>query len=230
MKIATFNINNINKRLANLLGWLADGKAGRGVSSGAQIDGRRLPARSDRKRRLQHRFPRAEIMERRCHSCRARRTGPHAYRAARRSSRHAKPLYRGGGERRAHRHALCAKRQSAAGTQIRIQARLDEAAHFARGRAMCARCARRARRRFSMSCRPMPTSIRRSPTRIMRSCSLNRARCSGSSWVKAGLMRSARFIRMRRCTRSGITNATAGRAMPGFASIIYCSIPRPQSG
>ena len=46
---------------------------------------------------------------------------------------------------------------------------------------------------------------------------------------KAGLMRSARFIRTRRCIRSGITNATAGRAMPGFASITCCSIPMPQS-
>ena len=44
MKIATFNINNINKRLANLLALAADGKARRGLPAGTQGDGSRIPA------------------------------------------------------------------------------------------------------------------------------------------------------------------------------------------
>ena len=36
MKIATFNINNINKRLDNLVAWLAKSAAGRRLPPGAQ--------------------------------------------------------------------------------------------------------------------------------------------------------------------------------------------------
>ena len=41
MRIATFNVNNVVKRLANLLEWLAEARAGRGVPAGAEGAGRR---------------------------------------------------------------------------------------------------------------------------------------------------------------------------------------------
>jgi exonuclease III len=41
-------------------------------------------------------------------------------------------------------------------------------------------------------------------------------------WIRAGSMRSAPFIPTRPCTPSGTTCGTAGRAMPGCASIIFC--------
>ena len=47
-------------------------------------------------------------------------------------------------------------------------------------------------------------------------------RCFGALSIRAGSMRFARCILMSRCTRSGITNETAGSATPGFASIICC--------
>jgi hypothetical protein len=38
MKIATFNVNNLNKRLVNLLDWLRASRAGRGLPSGIEGD------------------------------------------------------------------------------------------------------------------------------------------------------------------------------------------------
>ena len=48
MKIATFNINNVNKRLANLLAWLADGAARRRLPAGTEGRGPRLSRSRDR--------------------------------------------------------------------------------------------------------------------------------------------------------------------------------------
>ena len=47
MKIATFNINNVNKRLANLLGWLRQAQPGRGLPSGVEGDRCRISGRSN---------------------------------------------------------------------------------------------------------------------------------------------------------------------------------------
>ena len=41
-------------------------------------------------------------------------------------------------------------------------------------------------------------------------------------WRRAGPMRSAACIRQSRCSRSGTTSATAGRATPDCGSIICC--------
>ena len=75
---------------------------------------------------------------------------------------------------------------------------------------------------ISTSCRPTPTSIRPSPTRTTRLCSRSLGRCFGEFSIRAGSMRSARCIPMRRCTRSGITCETGGNATPASASIICC--------
>ena len=43
MKIATFNINNINRRLPNLPHWLEAGSARHRVPAGAQVHRREIP-------------------------------------------------------------------------------------------------------------------------------------------------------------------------------------------
>ena len=58
-------------------------------------------------------------------------------------------------------HALCAQRQPAAGAEIQIQARLDEAALGTRGRALRPRCAGRARGDFNV----VPTDADIYPTK-----------------------------------------------------------------
>jgi hypothetical protein len=51
MKIATFNINNVNKRLANLAAWLRS-PAVRCLPSGAEGDRPRVSSHGDQKGRL----------------------------------------------------------------------------------------------------------------------------------------------------------------------------------
>ena len=75
MKIATFNVNNVNKRLANLLDWLRRGTAGRRLPSGTEGDGCRISDRGNRKSRLWRSLARAKVMERRRHSRPRRRAG-----------------------------------------------------------------------------------------------------------------------------------------------------------
>ena len=72
----------------------------------------------------------------------------------------------------------------------------------------------------------VPTDADIYPTEVLRQeravCSQSLGPCFGDYSIRDGSMRSARCILMRRCTRSGITNETAGNAMPDFASIICC--------
>ena len=82
---------------------------------------------------------------------------------------------------------------------------------------------------ISTSCPPTPTSILPNPMPRTRLCSRSLARCFSDFSIRVGSMRSARCILMNPCTRSGITSDNAGRATPAFASIICCSIRKPQS-
>jgi exodeoxyribonuclease III len=66
------------------------------------------------------------------------------------------------------------------------------------------------------------TSTRPSPGRRMRCCSPRAGRPFGAFWTRAGPMRSARFIPRSRCTRSGTTSGTAGGATPGSGSTTSC--------
>ena len=144
MKIATFNINNVNKRLANLLDWLREARPDVACLQELKATDFGISGSSDRKSRLRRGLARAKILERRRHPRARWRARRHAHRTARRRRRHAKPLYRGRRKRRADRHALCAERQPAAGSEVQIQAGMDGAPARARGRAVCARCAGRA--------------------------------------------------------------------------------------
>jgi exodeoxyribonuclease-3 len=60
---------------------------------------------------------------------------------------------------------------------------------------------------------PMPTT---------RFCSRKAARSFSAFWTKAGSTPSGPCIPMRRCTRSGIICGTGGSGTRGFASITFC--------
>ena len=164
MKIATFNINNVNKRLANLLAWLRAAKPDVVCLQELKATDREFPKAAIEQGRLRRRLARAEIVEWRRHSGAWRRADRDAHRTSRRSGRPAGALHRSRRQWRAHYLALCAERQSAAGSEIRIQARLDGPARGARGRALCRRTFRSSSPATSTSCRPIAISIQRTPT------------------------------------------------------------------
>ena len=68
MKIATFNINNINKRLANLLVWLR--RAQRDVVRPQELKAadREFPQKAIAEAGVSSRVARAELLERRLHA------------------------------------------------------------------------------------------------------------------------------------------------------------------
>ncbi len=98
------------------------------MPAGAQGGAERIPQGRAGKGRLWRGLARPEDLERRRHSRPRLRADRDAQRTARRCERHAEPLHRGRGQRGADRLPLRAERQSAAGAEIRLQARLDGAA------------------------------------------------------------------------------------------------------
>ena len=123
MKIASFNINNINRRLPNLLAWLRRPKPDIVALQELKAADGEFPAAALRKAgygavwRGQKTWNGVAIL--------AKGAEPVLTRdPARRSRRQPEPLYRGR-RRRAARHLdLPAQRQSPAGAEIRLQARL----------------------------------------------------------------------------------------------------------
>ena len=95
---------------------------------------RGIPERSDRGARLFRHLARAEELERSRASEPRRRAGGDATRASGRSQPRAEPLHRGGDLRDPRRQHVRAQRQSVAGAEVRLQARLARPA---------ARCMRR---------------------------------------------------------------------------------------
>ena len=163
-------------------------------------------------------------MERGRNTCPWRRSGRHAYRAAGRSRGQAKPLYRSSRQWRADSFALRAERKSAAGSKIHLQARLDGASHRAMQRNSMRPASRSCWLATTTSCRPIATSIRPGPTpgNALGSAQ-SRAGVADPVWRKAGSTPSERSIPTRRCTHSGTTRGTGGRATRGCASTICCS-------
>ncbi len=165
MKIATFNINNVNKRLANLLAWLREAKPDVVGLQELKAADAEFPAAAIEQAGYGAVWQRPEILERRRHPGARRRADRHPRRAAGRSGRHPGALHRGRRQRR-HRHlALCAQRQSAAGAEVRLQARLACGGSTPM-RANCSTPAFRSCWRATTTwCRPTSISIRPSPTR-----------------------------------------------------------------
>ena len=123
---------------------------------------------------------------------------------------------------------LPAQRQSAAGAEVRLQARLVRAAdracrepdRAARAGAAGRRLQRRRHRRQGRHLQPRLVAQGRAaaagkPRRLPRACS-----------PRAGPTRSMRCTKASRSTPSGTTSATASRATPACASITCCSTRR----
>lgn len=75
---------------------------------------------------------RTACLEWRCHPEQGRSAHRESTRLAGRSVRHSQPIHRCGGERRHHRLSLRTQRQSSAGAEVRLQARLAQAPEAAR--------------------------------------------------------------------------------------------------
>ena len=190
--------------------------------AGTEVDRRRVSAFGNREGRLRRGVARPEDLERRRHPGAQGRSGADPHRPARRPRGSRGALYRGRRQRhRRHRH-LSAERQSAAGTEIRLQARLVQAAADARRQIHQAGNSRSAGRRLQRRAR----AARYLSDQIMgQGCADPAEEPRGVQIAdRSGLvaMRSAPCIRPSRCTRSGTTSAIAGHAMPASGSIICC--------
>ena len=119
MKIATFNINDVNKRLGNLIGWLRAEKPDVVALQELKAADRKFPKAAIEKAgygavwRGQKTWNGVAILARGCEPIATRRELPG-------DPDDSQALYRGRSQWR-HRHlALCAERQSAAGAEIRL--------------------------------------------------------------------------------------------------------------
>ena len=135
LKIATFNVNGIRSRLPPLLEWLEKEQPDVACLQELKAPDDGFPDRCDPRGRLWRDLARAALVE--------RRRDPRQGRAIRSKAarglpgdprRHAQPLHRGGGARRHRRLPVPAQRQSAARTEVRLQARVVRAPHPARAR------------------------------------------------------------------------------------------------
>ena len=81
-------------------------------------------------------------------------------------------------------------------------------------------------REITTWCPPISTSIRRSLGIATPCCSRRAARRMGAFSCKAGPTPFARSIPKNRCTRFGTTCGSAGNAMAACVSITFCSVPR----
>ena len=138
MKIATFNVNGITARLPRLLEWLEESRPDIACLQELKTSDETFPDAALQGRGLRRRLARPEGLQRRRRAGARRRPEGAPPRPARRPGRHPQPLPRGIGARRRRRLHLPAQRQPAAGSEVRLQARLVRAPHRACRRA-CAR-------------------------------------------------------------------------------------------
>ena len=171
MKIASFNINNIRRRLPNLVDWLRSAKPDVACLQELKATDREFPADALRKAgyeavwRGEKTWNGVAILARGVMPVVTRTELPGD------PDDTPEPLYRGRGQRRADRLALCAERQSAARAEIRLQARLVQAAD-APCRVRSTRPASRSCSRATTTwCRPRRISTRPNPTTTTRCCS-----------------------------------------------------------
>ena len=222
MKIATFNINNVNKRLANLLAWLRAAKPDVVCLQELKADGSRIPQGCDRKSRLRCRLAGTEIVERRRHSGTRRRTDRDAHRAAQEIRTTRRPATS------RPPSMVCLSPRSTRRTAIRSRGRNSNTSSLGWIGSRCTRLNsllptfRSSSPATSMSCRPISISIRGTPTPRTRFLRRKLAPGSSAFSTAAGATPFAQSIPTRRCTPIGATCETAGRAMPGCASTICC--------
>ena len=147
MRIATFNINGVNRRLANLLRMARARATRRRVPAGAQGGRQEFPAKA-RQRPATRRSGAASRPGTEWRSWRAGRDRSSAATGSTATSGRAEPLYRGGGERRAIACLYAPNGNPQARAQVRLQARLDEAVARSRRDAAGGRSPRRVARRL----------------------------------------------------------------------------------
>ncbi len=228
MKIATFNINNVNKRLANLLGWLRRARTDVACLQELKATDPEFPITAIKKAGYgavwlgQKSWNGVAILGRNCE--------PVVTRA----------VLRGDPDDTQSRYIEAAVNGVLIATLYAPNGNPQPGPKFKYKLAWMKRLLptrpsftismrRSCSRVISMSCRPTPTFIPPSPTPRTRLCSQSLGRCFGAFSIRAGSMRSARCIPMHQCTRSGITSETGGAVTPGFVSIICCSTRRPQT-
>ena len=110
MKIASFNINNVNRRLANLVDWLRDSEPDVVCLQELKAADSEFPAKALREAGYEAAWRGAEELERgRDPGALSAHRHPHG--AARRPGRYTEPLPGSGGQWRPRRLALRAERQ-----------------------------------------------------------------------------------------------------------------------
>ena len=221
MKIATFNINNINKRLANLLDWLRSAKPDVVALQELKAADAEFPKAALEKAgygavwRGQKSWNGVAILARGCEPILTRAELP------------------GDGADAESRYIEAAVRGVLVTSLYAPNGNPQPGPKFTYKLAWMKRLAAHARELYRAGI-PMvlagdfnvvptaATSIRPRPMRKTPCCSRKAARCFGAFSTKAGSMPSARAIPTRRCTRSGTTCGIAGRATRGCASTISC--------
>jgi hypothetical protein len=136
MKIATFNVNNINKRLTKLVDWLGTARPDVACLQELKATDSEVPFAPIKQSGYSGVWRGGKVMEWGGHPRAWDRAHRHEQRAARRYFRRARPLYRSSRRRRAYCQPLCAQRQPTAWSEIHLQACLDGAVNGARGRAL----------------------------------------------------------------------------------------------
>jgi Endonuclease/Exonuclease/phosphatase family len=96
MRIATYNVNGVNGRLANLLGWLEEAAPNVVCLQELKAPDEKFPETANRRCRLRRDLAWAKKLERRSDSGARRRADGNPSGFAGRSRRHAQPLHRSG--------------------------------------------------------------------------------------------------------------------------------------
>src|SRR5260221_276481 len=221
MKIATFNVNNINNRLANLLAWLRSAKPDVVALQELKAPDAEFPKTALEKAgygavwRGEKSWNGVAILARGCEPILTRTHLPGE--GADAQSRYIEAAVRG---------VLITSVYAPNGNpQPAPNSRTSSLGCGGLRRMPRVSIARESRwcwRATTMSCRPTAISIRPSPMRRMRCFSRKAARCFSAFSTKAGSTRSEHGIQTRRCTRSGTTCEIGGRAMRGCASTTCC--------
>ena len=176
MKIATFNINSMNRRLPNLLLWLKAARPDIACLQELKAADAEFPVDALRKAGYRAVWRGQKTWNGVAILARGKRTHPDTHGLAWRRRRHAKPLHRSGDRWRARRLPLPAQRQSATRPEIRLQARLVQAPARACAQSCCANRCRSCSPATTTSRRPSSTSTRPRRGTMTRSCSPPAAR------------------------------------------------------
>jgi exodeoxyribonuclease III len=230
MKIATFNVNGVNGRLPRLLEWLEEAQPDVACLQELKAPQDKFPEQAIRDAGYgaiwqgQSRWNGVAILARGCDPVETKRCLP-----GDRSGR-AGALYRSGGERRPDRLPLPSQRQSAAGAEIRLQARLVRAPDRYAGELIESGLPVVLAGDYNVV--PTDFDIYNPRSWLEMRCSSRKAgKPIRACLRRAGPTRSANSIPMSGSTLSGIISGTPGAGTRASGSTIFFSArpPRPAS-